>query len=98
MPRAPGSHALRRAENKDRPVADPLFPIRERGTDPANAVLTIEPYRCEGAWVFDDPTTGLVGEPFVAGITEMIDRLAANIPGAARGFRLLFAVQPFNGS
>src|SRR5262249_4265304 len=55
----------------------------------------IEPYRHEGAWVFDDPATGLVREPFVAGVTEMIDRLVANIPDAANGFQLFFAARPF---
>jgi hypothetical protein len=62
-----------------------------------DTVLVIEPYRHMGAWVFDDPATGLIREPFVAGTTEMIDRLAADIPDAARGFRLLFAVHPFAG-
>src|SRR5262249_55197392 len=38
---------------------------------------------------------GLEREPFVAGVTEMIDRLAAGIPGAEGGFRLLFSVSPF---
>jgi Family of unknown function (DUF6717) len=47
--------------------------------------------------VFDDPNAGLVKEPFVAGITEMVDRLAADIPAAADGFRLLFAEQHFEG-
>ncbi len=61
-------------------------------------VLVIEPYRHEGAWVFDDPDTGLVREPFVTGIAEMIDRLTTTIPNADRGFRLLFAVRPFEGS
>jgi hypothetical protein len=62
-----------------------------------DAVLVLEPYRQEGAWVFDDPATGLVREPFVAGITEMIDRLVAALPDAAGGFRLRFAARPFAG-
>jgi hypothetical protein len=62
-----------------------------------DAVLVIEPYRHEGAWVFDDQATGLVREPFVAGITEMIDRLVAGLPGAPCAFRLLLAVRPFAG-
>jgi hypothetical protein len=60
-------------------------------------VLVLEPYRLDGAWVFDDPSVGLEREPFVAGVTEMIDRLAACIPGAEGGFRLLFSVSPFEG-
>src|SRR5690606_31299968 len=51
----------------------------------------------EGAWVFDEPRVGLVREPFVAGVTEMIDRLVADVPGAEAGFRLSFADRPFEG-
>jgi hypothetical protein len=40
-----------------------------------NAIMVIAPYRHEGTWVFDDPSAGLVKEPFVAGIPEMIDIL-----------------------
>jgi hypothetical protein len=57
----------------------------------------LEPYRHQGAWVFDDPTIGLRREPFVTGIDEMIDRLVSGIPDAARGFRLWFAPFPFEG-
>ena len=78
-------------------MADPLFPIRSQCAEMPDDVLVIEPYRYEGAWVFDDPAAGLAREPFVAGVTEMIDRLTAGIPDAARGFRLLFAVRPFEG-
>jgi hypothetical protein len=74
-----------------------IFPInRPPGRNP-ETVFAIEPYRHEGAWVFDDPNTGLVKEPFVAGVTEMIDRLVRDIPDSARGFRLLFSTQPFDG-
>jgi hypothetical protein len=58
-------------------------------------VFVIEPYRHDGAWVFDEPRVGLCREPFVAGITEMIDRLVAGIPDAHKGFRLRFAGFPF---
>ena len=34
-------------------------------------------------WVFDDPATGLVREPFLSGIDVMIDRLIATIPERA---------------
>ena len=57
----------------------------------------IKPYRLERGWVFDDPAVGLIREPFVAGITEMIDRLVSDIPGATEGFRLWFADSPFTG-
>ena len=62
-----------------------------------NAIRFLVPYKYEGLWVFDDPATGLVREPFVAGIDTMIDRLVAAIPGAAQGFRLLFSASPFPG-
>jgi hypothetical protein len=76
-------------------MTEPLFPIRPQVCATSDAVFVIEPYRYDGAWVFDDPAVGLIREPFVSGVTEMIDRLVTGIPGAARGFRLLFAVRPF---
>jgi hypothetical protein len=63
----------------------------------ANAIMVIQPYRHAGTWVFDDPAVGLVQEPFVSGIPEMIDRLVQDIPNAAAGFRLIFAATPFPG-
>ena len=62
-----------------------------------NSIFVIEPYRQAGTWVFDDPRVGLVQEPFVCGIPEMIDILVRDIPDAAAGFRLLFAASPFPG-
>ena len=59
--------------------------------------MVIQPYWYSGTWVFDDPGTGLVREPFVAGIPEMIDRLTSHIPDARNGFRLLFSAHPFPG-
>lgn len=70
---------------------------RAGGTLPANALILIMPYRHAGTWVFDDPSAGLVREPFVAGVPEMIDVLVRDIPGATNGFRLLFSAQPFPG-
>ncbi len=64
---------------------------------PQNAVMVISPYRYQGTWVFDDPAAGLVREPFVAGIPEMIDYLVANVPNADHGFRLFFSAHPFPG-
>jgi hypothetical protein len=63
--------------------------------DVANAIMVIEPYWSSGTWVFDDPSTGLVREPFVSGIPEMIDALTREIPNAREGFRLLFSGSPF---
>ena len=63
----------------------------------ANTILVIYPYRYHGTWVFDDPRVGLVREPFVAGIPEMIDKLVKDIPDTEKGFRLLFSPTPFPG-
>jgi hypothetical protein len=62
-----------------------------------NSILILQPYRHAGTWVFDDAKTGLVQEPFLEGIPEMIDELVRAIEGAARGFRLLFSPAPFPG-
>jgi hypothetical protein len=62
-----------------------------------NSLFVISPYRYNGMWVFDDPAVGLVREPFVSGIDLMIDRLVADIPNAADGFRLIFSPTPFPG-
>jgi hypothetical protein len=62
---------------------------------PQNSILVIAPYRYEGTWVFDDDRFGLVREPFVGGVPEMIDHLVADIPDAEKGFRLTFSAQPF---
>ncbi len=67
------------------------------GSVPANALVVIVPYRHAGTWVFDDSAAGLVREPFVAGVPEMIDVLVKGIPDATNGFRLLFSAQPFPG-
>jgi hypothetical protein len=40
-----------------------------------NSIMVIFPYKHQGTWVFDDEATGLVREPFVAGIDTMIDHL-----------------------
>ncbi|ACK71753.1 conserved hypothetical protein [Gloeothece citriformis PCC 7424] len=62
-----------------------------------NSIMLIIPYRYEGMWVFDDDKVGLVREPFVSGIPEMIDILVKDITNAEQGFRLLFAATPFPG-
>ena len=60
-----------------------------------NAIMVIAPYRDQGSWVFDDASAGLVKEPFIAGVPEMIDVLVRDIPNADEGFRLLFSAKPF---
>lgn len=78
-------------------MPDPLFSIRGVSGEMPTSVLVLFTYRHENAWVFDDADAGLVKEPFVAGIDTMIDRLTADIPNAAAGFRLSFATEPFAG-
>ncbi len=63
----------------------------------SNAMMVIFPYRDQYTWVFDDESVGLVREPFVLGIPEMIDILVQDIPDADKGFRLLFSANPFPG-
>jgi hypothetical protein len=63
----------------------------------ANAMMIIHPYCDRGDWVFDDESVGLVREPFVFGMPEMIDRFVASIPGAKHGFKLIFSAKPFPG-
>jgi hypothetical protein len=61
----------------------------------SNSIFVIQPYKHAGTWVFDDSDVGLVKEPFVEGIPEMIDKLVKDIPNADKGFRLLFSYQAF---
>ena len=63
-------------------------------------LLTIYPYLLGNTWVFDDPRTGVKEEAFVLGMSEMISRLveAKGIPRAAKGFTLLFGLEPFEGA
>ncbi|MFB8787769.1 MAG: DUF6717 family protein [Potamolinea sp.] len=63
----------------------------------SNAMMVIFPYRYQHTWVFDDEKVGLVQEPFVSGIPEIIDVLVQDIPNADRGFKLLFSLNPFPG-
>ncbi len=63
----------------------------------SNSIMTIAPYQHNGTWVFDDLSAGLVEEPFIAGVPEMIDVLVEDIPDAKNGFRLTFSAIPFPG-
>ena len=60
-------------------------------------MMVIHPYRERDMWVCDDPAAGLVREPFVFGVPEVIDEAVAAIPDAATGFRFLFSARPFPG-
>jgi hypothetical protein len=64
----------------------------------ANAIRVIHPYRWNGMWVFDDPDVGLVREPFVAGIPEIIDYVVRDVPNAGTGFNLIFSNRPVPGA
>jgi len=79
-------------------MSEPLFPIKSRVAIPRTGILVLQPYHFQGAWVFDDSVMDLHKEPFVAGVTEMIDRLVAGIPNAKDGFRSLFSASPFEGA
>jgi len=62
-----------------------------------NSIMVINPYWYVGTWVFDDDATGLVREPFVSGMPEIINGLVEGISDARAGFRLLFSATPFPG-
>ncbi|BAT55695.1 hypothetical protein NOS3756_46880 [Nostoc sp. NIES-3756] len=59
--------------------------------------MVIFPYRHNQTWVFDDERMGLVQEPFVSGVPEMIEVLIQEIPNVDEGFKLLFSASPFPG-
>lgn len=62
-------------------------------------VLTLKPYDFGGMMVFDDADTGLVQEPFVMGVPEILYGMCevAGIRNAETGFVLKFSDQPFQG-
>ena len=64
-----------------------------------NSIMMIHPYKEFGVWVFDDAETGLVKEPFVSGMPEIIDAWArlAGIENPHRGITILFSATPFPG-
>ena len=57
--------------------------------------MVISPYWKDSTWVFDDDSVGLLAEPFVSGIPEMINDMVSNIPNAKQGFKMLFSAAPF---
>ncbi len=63
----------------------------------SNSIAVIFPYQYEDMWVFDDKKAGLLQEPFVSGMPQIIDILVKNIPYAHKGFKLLFSNTPFPG-
>jgi hypothetical protein len=61
----------------------------------ANSMMVIFPYRHQETWMFDDERVGLLQEPFVTGMPEIIDIFVQEIPNAKQGFKLLFSATPF---
>ncbi len=59
--------------------------------------MVIHPYKYEGMWVFDDEKVGLVQEPFVSGVDDIIDKMVSEISNASEGFSLLFSSVSFPG-
>jgi hypothetical protein len=64
-----------------------------------NQIKIIAPYWADdlAAWVFGDLDVGLIQEPFVSGVPEMIDWLVKDIANARSGYRLTFSAAPFPG-
>ena len=66
-----------------------------------NSIMVVKPYKWEGMWVFDDASTGLVREPFVAGVPEILEALLVQqgipVKEADKGFCLIFSAIPFPG-
>ena len=63
----------------------------------SNQIQVIAPYWLHGTWVFDDPRTGLVQEPFVSSVPEMIDDLVSGIPNARHGIPSLVLIGTVSG-
>lgn len=63
-----------------------------------NSILAIYPRKDFGVWAFDDAAVGLVREPFVSGMGEIIDDLVVGIPNAEDGITILFSANPFPGA
>lgn len=61
-----------------------------------NAIFSITPYYHSGFWVFDDERVGLVKEPFVEGIPEIIEywHLILGMKDAKKGFKATFSANP----
>ena len=44
----------------------------ESKSKPGNAMMSLNLYRTGNTWMFDDETYGIVAEPFVLGMSEII--------------------------
>lgn len=54
-----------------------------------NSIYTIEVYKHQGMWVFDDDRVGLIKEPFVAGADTLIDKLYLEISKGDESFMIV---------
>lgn len=60
----------------------------------SNSIRVIHPYRILSGWAFDDPSVGLVREPFVSGADTMIDSIVQS-RGLGDNITLFFSESPF---
>lgn len=60
-----------------------------------NSIYSIAPYKEQNTWVFDDSRVGLVKEPFVMGIPDMIESVLQTKPALSNGFTVLFSSTGF---
>ena len=44
-----------------------------------NSIFVIQPFRKYGTWIFNDDARGLVEEPFVIGMPQILDRIINDI-------------------
>lgn len=64
----------------------------------SNAIQVLQVYRHAGCWVFDDDNFGLKAEPFVLGMSEIIDEVAfQHCKHGQAAYRVIFAADPFPG-
>lgn len=63
----------------------------------ANSMMVIEIYRHAGTWCFTDENRGLLHEPFVLGIPEMLDSIIKNTNQTSEKarYRVTFSAQEF---
>jgi hypothetical protein len=62
-----------------------------------NSINLIAPYKYLDMWVFDDPSKGLIKEPFVGGADTIIDSAVKDIKNAEQGFVMIFSEISFPG-
>ena len=74
-----------------------LYPvgIENRIAKTGNAINIIFPWKEGGTWIFDDPERGLVGEPFVLGIPDMIDKMVELLDLADKKVKFIFSKEEF---